>query len=307
MTTPLTITIAYKVNAIFLCGVNVLFLFLGIFLNSLVIISLLNSQLRKKLCYFMILVLACFDLAVVVVYHPLNITETLLSWIFANTSYYPDVVYIMRHFYVFSMTALLTMTLERYLAMLYPFFHEKSVTKTRLTIVFVSMQLPFGILSLLYIAFQLNGTHKIYIELTELAVTGAVFVAIFFFNYKVFCMVEILRQREIVTLGNFNDSVAVNIQVKKSKVSLANVSTCLLSVVCLSVCYLPSVVLIILERTERVDRSDQTVLIIGSWLDTLLTANSTLNCLIFFYKNGTLRRHGIKIMEKCFCARLRYH
>jgi hypothetical protein len=130
----------------------------------------------------MILALACFDLAVVVVYHPLIITETLLSWIFANTSYYPDDVYIMRHFYVFSLTALLTMTLERYLAMLYPFFHEKSVTKARLTIVFVSMQLPFGILSLLYIAFQLNRTQEIYVELTELAVTGAVFVVIFFFN-----------------------------------------------------------------------------------------------------------------------------
>jgi hypothetical protein len=254
----------------------------------------------------MILVLACFDLAVVVVFHPFIIMET-LSWFFANTSYYhDDVKYIMEHFYVFSLTALSTMTLERYLALLYPFFHEKSVTKTRLTIVFVSTQLPFGILLLLYIVFQ-NRTQEIYIELTELAVIGAVFVAILAFNYKVFCIVEILRQREIVTLGNFNNSVAVNIQVKKSKVSLSNVSTCLLSVVCLSVCCLPTVVLIILERTERVDRSDQTVFIIGLWLDTLLTANSTLNCLIFFYKNGTLRRHRIKIMEKCFCARLRYH
>ena len=78
------------------------------------------------------------------------------------------------------------------------------------------------------------------IELLELVLVGAVFVATFFFNYKIFSMVEILRQLEIVTLGNFNDSVAVNFEIKKSKVYLANVSTCLLAVVCLFVCMLSS-------------------------------------------------------------------
>ena len=154
ITMPFTVTALFKVNAVLLCAVNFLLTFVGICLNSLVIISLLNSQLRRKLCYFMILVLACFDLAVIVVFHPFIIIETILSWLF-NTSYRPeDVNYIMRHLYLFSLTALLTMTLERYLAMMYPFFHEKSVTKIRLTVVFVSMQLPFGILSILHFAFQ---------------------------------------------------------------------------------------------------------------------------------------------------------
>ena len=98
---PFTVTAFFKVNAILLCAVNFLFTFVGLFLNSLVIISLLNSQLRRKLCYFMILVLACFDLAVVVVFHPFIIIETLLSWLF-NTSYRPeDVNYIMRLVFVF--------------------------------------------------------------------------------------------------------------------------------------------------------------------------------------------------------------
>jgi hypothetical protein len=115
---PFTVTAFFKVNAILLCAVNFLFTFVGLFLNSLVLISLLNSQLRRKLCYFMILVLACFDLAVVVVFHPFIIIETLvLSWLF-NTSYRAeDVNYIMRHLYLFSLTALITMTLEIYLAM----------------------------------------------------------------------------------------------------------------------------------------------------------------------------------------------
>jgi hypothetical protein len=88
ITMPFTVTALFKVNAVLLCAVNFLLTFVGICLNSLVIISLLNSQLRRKLCYFMILVLDCFDLAVVVVFHPFIIMETILSWLF-NTSYHP--------------------------------------------------------------------------------------------------------------------------------------------------------------------------------------------------------------------------
>jgi hypothetical protein len=110
-----------KVNAVLLCVVNVIFTFVGTFLNSVVIISLLNSQLRRKLCYFMILVLACFDLAVVVVFHPFIIFRTyfcLLSMRFTDSNMLP----FLQHLFVFSLTALLTMTLERYLASVDPFF-----------------------------------------------------------------------------------------------------------------------------------------------------------------------------------------
>ena len=42
------------------------FFFSGVFLNSVVIISFWRSvQLRKKLCYFMIMVLSCCDLLAV--------------------------------------------------------------------------------------------------------------------------------------------------------------------------------------------------------------------------------------------------
>jgi uncharacterized membrane protein YoaK (UPF0700 family) len=61
-----------------LCIINIMFMVTGIFLNSVVIISLWrSSQLRKKLCYFMILVLSCFDLAVVTITHPLLIVSTI--------------------------------------------------------------------------------------------------------------------------------------------------------------------------------------------------------------------------------------
>ena len=106
----------------------------GIFLNSVVIISLWQSrQLRNKLCYFMILVLSCFDLAVVAIIHP---------FLIAATTYYSrdeiiemfelTRVFISYMLCGFSMTALLTLNGERFLALTSPYFHQRSVTKTRL-------------------------------------------------------------------------------------------------------------------------------------------------------------------------------
>ena len=64
----------YFINLIFIFAVNVFFFFSGICLNSLVILSFWRSvQLRKKLCYFMIMVLSRCDLLAVLTNSPLII------------------------------------------------------------------------------------------------------------------------------------------------------------------------------------------------------------------------------------------
>ena len=61
----------FFINLTLIFVVNVFFFFSGVFLNSLVIISFWRSaQLRKKLCYFMIMVLSCCDFLAVVACHP---------------------------------------------------------------------------------------------------------------------------------------------------------------------------------------------------------------------------------------------
>ena len=60
-----TMEMIYFVNLIFIFVVNMLFFFSGICLNSLVIVSFWRFvQLRKKLCYFTIMILSCCDLLV---------------------------------------------------------------------------------------------------------------------------------------------------------------------------------------------------------------------------------------------------
>jgi hypothetical protein len=124
------------VNALFLCLVNVFFLVAGIFLNPVVIISLRrSSQLRKKLCHFMILVLSCFDLVVVTITHPVLILST-ISW--SNEDFSELRVLIWSYIYILlesvSMVALLTLNIERFLGLTFPIFHRASVTKKRLLI-----------------------------------------------------------------------------------------------------------------------------------------------------------------------------
>ena len=67
------------VNLIFIIAVNILFFFSGICLNSLVIVNFWRSvQLRKKLCYFMIMILSSCDLLVVLTHHPFTALVTML-------------------------------------------------------------------------------------------------------------------------------------------------------------------------------------------------------------------------------------
>ena len=74
----------YFINLIFIFAVNVFFFFSGMCLNSLVILSVWRSiQLRKKLCYFMIMVLSCCDLLTVLTNNPLTAFIT-MSWLTAK-------------------------------------------------------------------------------------------------------------------------------------------------------------------------------------------------------------------------------
>jgi hypothetical protein len=127
----------YFINLIFIFAVNVFFFFSGISLNSLVILSFCRSvQLRKKLCYFMIMVLSCCDLLAVLTNNPLMALITAMSWLTEKLDVNARWAHISLRsthiFLVFSFFALLVMNFDRYLATSYPIFHRTSVTKRRL-------------------------------------------------------------------------------------------------------------------------------------------------------------------------------
>ena len=141
-------------NVVFLCIINIFFMVAGIFLNSVVIISLWRSrQLRKKLCYFTILVLSCFDFAVVSIIPPLLITSTIYYYFDEiDKSREERRVSITYMLCGLSVTALFTLNAERFLALTCPYFHQRSVTKTKLACFQAFMTfLTVGVSSLVYV------------------------------------------------------------------------------------------------------------------------------------------------------------
>ena len=127
----------FRVNLLLLCAVNGAFAIAGILLNSVVIKSLLGSELRRKICYFTILLLACFDLATIVFAHPLFTYKAVVlnSDIQQNRR---GIFQVKRQIFTFSLTAFLTMTIERYLALAFTFFHERYITRRRIITFFCS-------------------------------------------------------------------------------------------------------------------------------------------------------------------------
>ena len=277
-------------SVVFLCIINIIFMVAGIFLNSVVIISLWrSSQLRKKLCYFMILVLSCFDLAVVTITHPLLIVYTIYfsqEEINKIRKHRPG-YYISLVLYGSSMSALFTLNVERFLALTCPFFHHASVTKTRLlrfqafwTVIVV------GLLPLVYLNLE---------TIVEIFACISISFLLFLFiysNYKIFIIAKSKREDERVA-----PTTAMDENRKTRTLNLKSISTCSLAVGCFFCCFCPYITYEALRLSPRESLSEGQFLSFSLWSGTLMSLNSTFNCVIFFWRNSILRREGLKILN----------
>ena len=224
------------INALFLCLLNVSLMVAGIFLNSVVIISLWrSSQHRKKLCYFTILFLSCFDLAEVTITHSALILSTILWFMHI---YYEEMKYTFVYtgilFGGFSMFALLTLTIERFLALTYPFFHQTAVTKRRL----IFFQ-TFGMITLVALS-PLNAIfygQKIGYMLITVFILSLLSLLVYL-NYKMFIIAKSKRKEGRVS-GPTSTATSSHQQRKRRKLNFKNISTCSLAVACF---YIPHVI-----------------------------------------------------------------
>ena len=287
------------IQTILLCVVNVIFICAGMFLNILVIVSFWKSSayLRNKLCNFMIMVLSCFDFLVVMTGHPLLILR--LFW---STEKYDLLAmvqtmfgHLLNLFIGFSIITLLVMSIERYLGAYYPFFHRTSLTRRRLLTLLAILCIVPIILTI--------------ISVNDLVVSASVVLIIFFvivfppfafLNYKLFKISRKVR-RDIANRRNNSTSPDVS----SLHGNLKSISTCLLAVGCPLFMYILAFFLIKFNFAEK--STSQNARVDRFWGATVANANSTLNCLIFFWKNDVLRKEGTKILKsvktRLFCAK----
>ena len=279
------------VQSAFLCVLNVLLTFAGVFLNLLVIVSFWRSSayLRSKLYYFMIMVLSFFDFLVVITNYPTLIIRS-IWWLKKKNGQLPIFPRIMETyddfsnvFVGFSVMTLLVMSIERYLGAYYPFFHRTSLTRRRLLTL-------LAVLFLVPIIFTIISVNDLIISyetglMTCFVITFPPFV---FFNYKLFMISRKVRRDNANRHNNTTSAETSNVHV-----NLKNISTCLLSVGFFLLMYFPAVIAFYLNEKLQSENTLMTLF----WATATANANSTLNCLIFFWKSDVLRREGIKTVK----------
>ena len=282
------------INTLFLCVLNASFMAAGIFLNSVVIVSLwTSSQLRRKLCYFMIFVLSCFDLAVVAIAQPILISSTIL-W--SMQSYHTEIEFARKQTTIllggFAMFALLILNIERFLALTCPFVHQCSVTKRKL-IIFLAILITLEIaLSPLYYFFKMNKIVNMFIALFLIFI---LFIFIYM-NYKMLVIAKSKQKDERVACST--TSTPSQEERKKCKIQCKNISTCTVAVGCFFICSTPQLIYSIWRSTSCNSRNDRDATLFSIWSNTFVCMNSTLNCVIFFWRNSILRREGIEIFKR---------
>ena len=269
-------------HLIFLSVLNIIFCFSGVVFNTLVIITILKStQLRKKLCHFMIMMLSCCDLLTVLIYGSAYILY-FIAWFTKNDLHATVIIY--RYFSNFlaglSLLTLMVMCIERYLGVYYPFFHKTSVTRRRLLTLLAIFAIPLTVL------ITSTSTND---SLISRAVAYSIFMVIYvppfvFFNYKLFKMSRKIHRQN-----------AISPELRR-RISLKHINTCLLAVACLVFSSIPISVYVTLVVIEG-SMSDN-VIVSELWATTTTVMNCSFNSLIFFWKNKLLRDEGIKIIKK---------
>ena len=230
------------------------------------------------------MVLSCCDLLVVLTNHSFTALVTML-WLTEKIKVFPGRLFILSRllniFIGFSLVALLVMNIDRHLATHYPIFHRTTVTKRKLLALFT-----FAVIfEITVVAMSVNDLVISYE--VDLLVFFVIYVPpMLFINYKLFTVARKSRRDK-----------EISPEVRKS-FSFKNISSCLLVVACLFVLFIPIFVYIELRLTSKeTEFTLDNARLAAFWSQTIASMNSTFNCLIFYWKNKTLRAEGMKVIK----------
>ena len=262
------------ISLICLCVVNGFFTLAGIFLNSVVIISLWkSSQLRRKTCYFMILVLSCFDrghgrtsdddtpICCLVFWrrqkNVRNRREPTAHLLDSRRIRFLCIAH-NEHWSISHFTSF---------AIWHPFLYQARVTKRRLLKPMLLIQLLCLVVPIMYSIPQLKKLVYIIVPL----LIAIALSLIFFMNCRILL---ITRKKRRAT-----HSTTKPTPVTKRK------SPCSLVIACFFICRTP---LILYNVFVAISTIHQDLTIFWLWAATAAAMSSSLDCLIFAWRNRFL-------------------
>ena len=172
------------------------------------------------------------------------------------------------------------MSIERCLGAYYPIFHRTTVTKRRLLTL-------LAILLIVNTTLYVISTNDMIISRTLAIILFIIasFPPLLYLNFKLFKISREVRQRKASSPE------------KRTTINLKSISTCLLAVACIVVLSSSVSVYVVFDIISGNKRGIN-VRLSYVWATTIWNTNSTLNSLIFFWKNKVLRAEGIKILKK---------
>ena len=297
---------AYVINSAIVCFFNIFFAILGASLNAMVIwIFWRTKKLREKICYFMIMVLSCVDLSVTIIAQPIFLINSMTE-ITANAKCSYKILSQMVSVWLSGMStmAFFTLNIERYLSIVHPVCHRNRVTKQKCFIFLIILWL---ICSVVAVGPMFSLPIDLMVALLALILcicTFYMYVAIFSVARKrVHALARDIVVNETQVISSVNthqlQSAAQRNTVTTSQDFLL-AKTCLLVVFTNLFCHLPNAIVLAVWR-EHVN-TITTMVQIKIWTHSLVTINSTMNCLIFFWSNKTLGNEGWKALNQC-CGR----
>ena len=303
-------TTPYIINSIFGCIVNAILGIVGTFLNVLVVAVFWKTpKLRKKVTYFVIMLLSCIDMCVTIIVHPSHLINSIAEITRTSKCTY-KMVYQTSAIILSGMSyfTFFVMNLERYLSICRPFFHMRNVTKERCLILCICLWLiclGTGIAPIFGVDIQpfvaalavlvLGGTFFIYLSIYKVAKKGR--------NSRLRSSSRTGQDGFSITLEETTSTLESRDSTRpKTRVSFVHdlqlakmYVVVLFSTILLN---LPNALVLVLfsGRIETVDNIVQ----VKIWTLTLVAMNSTFNSLIFFWANDRLRTEGWRLCKNFF-------
>ena len=268
-------------------------------LNSITAIAYWKStELKKKMAHFLILVLSLNDLAVGIICCPLFVATCAREHLLGKFSCFLSGILGVLLFITCgcSFKTLLMMNLERYLAIVHPIFHRTKVTKERLVKCLIVLWL--FVLALTVFAFYRRDIFSKFLLLeVSFCMAALVFIYVRIYIASTRSSKNFRRKNRTNASPKCQDTFETERRGYLRNVRL--VKSCIIVLVCFGIsCFLPNAVLIAYIFQEM---SAEDLYMIQSWSVILFILNSSLNSLVFFWRNKLLRKEAQKILKQLLC------
>lgn len=273
-----------------LIAINGSAMFFIIGLNLLSIIAIRkSSQLKNKLCYFLILVQSSFDMLVGVLGVPLILACMILTAFYDEVRCDTIIMFVLLIILISSLStvALISMTLERYFGVVHPYFYEAQVTKRKVLIfvVVLSMINLSLVASSIFSTFIVKHSSPSYISIM-FAITAYVYL-------RIYLVVRKIHKTEKVSAHIQGEEQ----QCRRRRLlqEIKHAKPCFVVLLCFGISLLPGALgqIFIGPKTSKAG-----ALVV--WSITLMNFNSIFNSIIFFWGKTMLRKEAKKVLKSLY-------